>query len=554
MTRRLPVFSLYSILTTTALAEDEASHPAPDDFDGLQQRYPQHTKWIDVARKTPTTYSGTVFLDGKPVAGIRLTDGVQYVETDRDGRYTIDVEPYEFIPYLPSRTISVSWPSGTWPKANRPVTGKGVWWERLMDVKGADALDFHLVGRPKKKTPVSIAFMTDPHDSLTRPFNKIPFQEVERAGADVDFFVLGGDMGYIGMANADEEYAKIWNTVKNSPRPYFAIVGNHDVDYPKYREPHELASDGAFTKYLGPSHWSFDIDGVHVMSLQYSNVGEDDWKWMHRDLSGIPPNTPVYLFTHMWVPGLDKMCLRYPNICLVQAGHSHRTLYCGNVGNAEWWTFMCYYRLIYIEGQEFDFVDRCINFGGRTGGWGHLLNCFHRHFFDTDGPHRGATDAKLTDSAGRLEPPGEIDRYAMKMIAKSTGTVPAKRFGLKITNERGYVFKVYYDIASKTLNLFGRETYFVPELVPAMLEKLKKQGPIEEESWIEFRVVVSPDRTRVNVNNRVSHWTFQRIGKVQSVEYFAEGGEATFAQVDIWEGGREAHWNKYKRPLQNHLP
>ena len=38
-------------------------------------------------------------------------DGV--VVTDEDGHYKIEVRPSEVIPYLPSRTISVCWPSGT---------------------------------------------------------------------------------------------------------------------------------------------------------------------------------------------------------------------------------------------------------------------------------------------------------------------------------------------------------------------------------------------------------------------------------------------------------
>jgi len=69
--------------------------------------FPQYKKWIDIAKKTPTAYSGTVTLDGKPLAGVRVTDGIHFVKTDENGRYTIEVKFDAMTPYLPARTISI---------------------------------------------------------------------------------------------------------------------------------------------------------------------------------------------------------------------------------------------------------------------------------------------------------------------------------------------------------------------------------------------------------------------------------------------------------------
>ena len=71
--------------------------------------------WDPVVKTMPTKYSGTVTLDGKPLAGARVTDGIHFVTTDAGCRYTIDVRFDAMTPYLPARVISVRWPDGTWP-------------------------------------------------------------------------------------------------------------------------------------------------------------------------------------------------------------------------------------------------------------------------------------------------------------------------------------------------------------------------------------------------------------------------------------------------------
>jgi len=112
-----------------------------------EKKFPQFKKWIDIAKKTPTKYSGTVYLDGKPLAGARVTDGLTFVATDKNGRYEIEVKFDAMTPYLPARTISVSWPEGTWPVKDK-TTGRLLWWKRLMDVrKTPGKADFFLKKR-----------------------------------------------------------------------------------------------------------------------------------------------------------------------------------------------------------------------------------------------------------------------------------------------------------------------------------------------------------------------------------------------------------------------
>ena len=58
--------------------------------------------WDPVVKTMPTQYAGTVRLDGKPLAGVRVTDGIHFVETDENGRYTHDKHIGSFVGFAPA--------------------------------------------------------------------------------------------------------------------------------------------------------------------------------------------------------------------------------------------------------------------------------------------------------------------------------------------------------------------------------------------------------------------------------------------------------------------
>ena len=67
------------------------------------------------------------------------------------------------------------------------------------------------------------------------------------------------------------------------------------------------------------------------------------------------------------------------------------------------------------------------------------------------------------------------------------------------------------------------------------------------------RVNVCPGRIQTFVNNRVSCIQFWKIGRAVRIEYFAEGGEATFKSVKVMENGAGFIWRKFNRPVLNQL-
>jgi len=578
-----------------------------------EKLFPQYKKWIDIAKKTPTVYSGTVTLDGKPLAGVRVTDGLVFVKTGPSGRYRIEVKFDAMTPYLPARTISISWPDGTWPVKDKK-TGRLLWWKRLMDVrKTPGKVDFFLTKRVVKP-PLVIAYGTDPHDALERRTNWVMAQEIAQGGNRVHIGMFMGDLMYADLKKSDQIFANIEKYMRDFPVPFINVMGNHDTPQPLFG-PHELGGHGGITKYLGPIRWSFDIAGVHAVSLNYWMMNEQALAWLEADLDSVPPGKPIYMFTHMWGPYLGSFCRDYPNLRFVMSGHSHRTLFCGKQNNAEFWTITCYYRLLYIDGWDWDFIDRRVA--------SHPLYNFHAHRMG-GGRTSAVSGVKLVsrsadlpgytskDKDGNVTPAdkdapfGTSLQYDIAFTGTPTGKNPATRFGLRITNERGYVFKFTYDVPSKTLNMAGRETYFSPGRVEAFMRRGNLSKPVREAKWtiiehelaktdeekspeakekykaakvtfeaykkadkqraaawlkrealnktVSFDINICPGRIQTFVNGRVSCIQFYKIGRAVRIEYFAEGGEATFESVKVMENGAGYIWKRFNRPVLNHLP
>jgi len=563
--------------------------------------------WDPVARTMPTKYSGRVTLDDKPLAGALVTDGIHFVKTDAIGRYTIDVKFDAMTPYLPARVISVRYPEGTWPVKDK-LTGRLLFWRRVKDVrKIPDKVDFFLTRRTIKP-PLVISLGTDPHGNLWDNWSYIMPQEVKRAGGHVHLGMMLGDLTYADMKGVSATFPHFEKYARDFPITFLHLMGNHDIPGPFFAA-NELAGNGAFHKWLGPVRMSFDVAGVHIVCFNYWLVNQQAVDWLDDDLERVPPGRPVYIFTHMWGPYMGPICRKYPNIRLLTAGHSHKTRYCGKEGNAEFWTFYAYYRLLYIDGYDHEFIDR------RAGENG-LYN-YYTHRTGTKGSRTSElTDTTLSRSSAELPgysgkdksaPFGASEQYDVTFAAKPVGKPPATRFGLRITNDRGYVFKFYYDVSSKTLNLAGRETYFDPEPVVARMptrhpakdvwdsyrtvdkyikadaefrnrseEKAKYQAALAtERKWltvdrrkifevwrkkqkpvwpIRFDINVCPDRIQTFVNNNIAHIQFYKIGPAARIEVFAEGGKAAFSGVKVFETGAGANWKKFSRPVMNHLP
>src|SRR5689334_8613616 len=59
--------------------------------------------------------NGTLDAGETGLAGVQVTDGVQFVQSGPDGSYELKMVEDPVVPFHPSRTVYVCWPSGHWP-------------------------------------------------------------------------------------------------------------------------------------------------------------------------------------------------------------------------------------------------------------------------------------------------------------------------------------------------------------------------------------------------------------------------------------------------------
>lgn len=559
--------------------------------------------WDPSVAKQTTNYAGTVFLDGKGLAGARVTDGIQFVVTDTNGHYQIGIRFDAMTPLLQARVISVCWPEGTWPEKH-PVNGRLRFWRRVGDddVKSKpDAVDFFLTKRVIEP-PFIVAFGADEHGNFWDYWGYTMPQEIARASTPVHLGMHLGDLTYADFPGAPKIYAHFEKYAREFPTSFLHLFGNHDV-VPGPPD-HELVGYGAFHKFLNPKRMSFDAAGIHVLLLDYWFINQQTVDWVDVDLGAVPKDRPVYIFTHSWGGYFDGLCERHPNIRLIQGGHSHKTQFYGRVVNADLWSFYTFYRTLFIDGDDYEFMDR--DRGGNP------IYSFYKHGLGRGGRVSRVSGVKLSDAAKPMpayvtptNAPANAaaptnDTYDVTFTGEATGGKPAERFGVRVIAESGEVVPFCYDSKTKTVNMAGRVTYYDPVPVQACMKTVQPEPPVwqarldedaylkllpeeqarpEEkakyadalaklngwkqtqmkvyESWlasnpppraVRMDVNICPGRIQVFINNQTAYIQFMRVGPAARIEYFAEGGEATFAEVAAFETGAGYIARGYDRP------
>ncbi|MGD8560790.1 MAG: metallophosphoesterase [Gammaproteobacteria bacterium] len=216
----------------------------------------------------------------------------------------------------------------------------------------------------KNITPFNFAILTDAHlyDIKDHRFDGI----LEKAVADVnritpqpDFVLYGGDLGQSGK---EAELVKGKQILDKLKMPYRIIPGEHD---------YYLDMGKAWRGLFGKEHWSFNHKGVHFIGMNSIlikdfwtaqrltpkermglleelechqcglwGVGDEQLEWLAKDVSNLPPDTPVVVMTHspLWdyyprwnfqtldAPEIRRILDKFEKVLAIH-GHVHQVVY-----------------------------------------------------------------------------------------------------------------------------------------------------------------------------------------------------------------------------------
>ena len=296
--------------------EDDDDNPGGDDPSGPDEPIPGGDEEDEGGGTDPIyardgqNFMGTVTCGGKGVAGVVVTDGVNFYRTDHSGRY-----------WLPGKVSStdfvyISIPSGY------EVTTDGTYgivpqFYKKVNKSGSAPQTFNFTLTKVDQTHYTLLTLTDQHiqtrniASISGGTSKIPTNDRDAyANNCVSYLktyannlkskgrVYGlcfGDMTmyeyWAGSYNAN--YAYYLNASKNLGFPVFHIIGNHDHADGSSMTDYMAAEQ--YRAYFGPTYYSFNIGDRHIIGLDNMEVTQDNAR--EYDASTAPGGYKIRLGT-----------------------------------------------------------------------------------------------------------------------------------------------------------------------------------------------------------------------------------------------------------------
>lgn len=273
------------------------------------------------------TLRGSVKCDGKGVADVIVTDGENFVQTDRDGRFE-----------LPSSTdntlVYITIPSGYGVASKSSVPQ---FWLR----KEADrtSYDFELIRKATDDTHHGFVVIADP-----QVWHEKEFPALSEGMADIRSTVESYDIPFHGICCGDvisydhNFYPKYNEVAATSGLDFFSTLGNHDMTL--YSRSHET-STRLWEQTFGPVCYSFNVGKAHYVVLNdnfyigrdYFYIGyldERQFAWLERDLSYVEEGTTLFVILHIptTCEAKDRQQFSYDTIAnvMTNAPQLHRML------------------------------------------------------------------------------------------------------------------------------------------------------------------------------------------------------------------------------------
>ncbi len=285
--------------------------------------------------------SGVVFLDAnsngrqdgneKGVGGVQVSDGVDIVRTDAEGRYSLAVDVARRITDI----VFITQPVGYALPTDEYMTPRFYRTLGQLADGATQTADFALLKDNKSRDDnFSFANIADPH---VNPDMAGQIQQINATAQNLAFIQVSGDL----TNNAtDAEFQYYRNATAASRLPVWPAVGNHE--YFGGGQPTYAGRIDNYRKYVGPEWYSFDYGNRHF--IVYDNCGgapfDEQLDWVKRDLEANAKGKRVVVLIHqpMNVPfGSPSTYDSYKDVLeqytteLVLVGHEH-----SNDTDVEW--------------------------------------------------------------------------------------------------------------------------------------------------------------------------------------------------------------------------
>ncbi|WEK35513.1 MAG: calcineurin-like phosphoesterase C-terminal domain-containing protein [Candidatus Pseudobacter hemicellulosilyticus] len=284
------------------------------------------------------SFQGKVTDGATGIAGVVVTDGKNFAQTQADGTYTLS--------YRKEAThIYISSPSGYEVPVENSVP---MFWKKLTTVVDIKKIDFTIkkmsvddqkhyilaVGDPQVRNNAELA--------LLKPILAELKQTVASRNMQPAHVMVAGDVVF-------DTYNMHDNSKKHFSElglPVYYAIGNHDHVQTTVQSPlNDLTADSNYIRHYGPTYYSFNKGQVHYIvldNIRYEGgpntkydvyFSQDQLNWVAQDLKYVPKTKALVVMFHS--PSitrfsssygnsadLHKLLMGYANIQLI-SGHTH---------------------------------------------------------------------------------------------------------------------------------------------------------------------------------------------------------------------------------------
>ena len=310
-----------------------------------------------------TDATGRVFLDSnkngllnageRGIAGVRVSNGLDVVTTNDEGRYTLPVDEQSIIFITKPRDYAIPVNAHMLPQfyyIHQPAgSPAGMRYEGIAPTGPLpEQIDFPLIERQESAQFEAILF-ADPQPQTQRELDYIRDDVVaELIDTQAAFGITLGDILYDDLSMFPRYNALI----AQIGIPWYNVPGNHELNFEADSDEHSLET---FKKFFGPPYYAFEYaDALFVVldNIDYQGNGEADpsdargdggyeariskrqLRWLEKELEHVDKDRLVFVATHVPLGsevtgsatdnrrGLFQLLSGRPNLYSV-AGHTH---------------------------------------------------------------------------------------------------------------------------------------------------------------------------------------------------------------------------------------
>ncbi|WP_428277953.1 calcineurin-like phosphoesterase C-terminal domain-containing protein [Candidatus Palauibacter sp.] len=256
----------------------------------------------------PVRVQGMVRAGGRGLGRVSISDGLQVVDSDADGRF-------ELVTSTDRDFVWVRVPSGYEIPLNPSGTAR--FYERIDPSASEMSVAFDLAPLDVSDERHTLLLLGDIQTQTEEEMGWFHERSVPDLRQTVREF---GDTHVFGISDGDIMYDRLGlypeyeRGVQRIGVPFFQVIGNHDLDM---ESPTDEASTDTFSRHFGPRYYSFDRGAVHYVVLDdvfwhgsgyLGYLDADALTWLAADLNRVEAGAPVIVATH--IPALGSNHVR----------------------------------------------------------------------------------------------------------------------------------------------------------------------------------------------------------------------------------------------------